>query len=313
MFPDYFDPAQTGQLWIERGAEVAAAVAARQRLAPVAAAACDTRRIAVVGIDCQVGFVTPGASLQVPGAVADMNRAIHFIYTHAAQITRLYFSLDTHYAYQIFHPAFWQDAQGQAPAPFSIITAADVRAGRWRAHTQPEQALAYCEALERDGRKQLIIWPYHTLLGGLSHALVPALQEAAMYHTLLRASPSCYVLKGEHPWTESYSVFEPEVKQLGATTLGAFNAELFQALLAYDRVYLFGEASSHCVPETVASLVRQMQIVAPDAVRRLYLLVDCMSPVPKIGAGPDFPAYAEATLAEFAAQGVQLVRSTDPL
>lgn len=310
MHPSYFDPAQTGHLWLERSAEVATAV--QQRQAAVPRAATDTQRIAVLGIDCQTGFVTPGASLQVPGAVGDMNRALDFIYTYAQRLTRLFFSLDTHYAFQIFHPAFWQDAAGQAPAPFTLISAADVRAGRWHAPTAPTQALAYCEALEREGRKQLVIWPYHTLLGGISHALVPAVQEAALYHALLRHSPTRYILKGEHPWTENYSALEPEVKTLGCTVVGDFDAALYTELLTYDRIYLFGEASSHCVPETVASLVRRMQRDAPEAVSRLYLLTDCMSPVPQLPGGPDFPALAEAALAEFAAQGVQLVTSAAP-
>ncbi len=312
MLPSYFDPDQTGQLWLERAATVAAAVRTHQQTAPVAPAADDGLRIAVLGIDCQTGFITPGASLQVPGAVADMNRALHFIYTHAGRLTRLFFSLDTHSAFQIFHPAFWQDASGQPPAPFTLISAAEVRAGRWQAPSAPARALAYCEALERTGRRQLVIWPYHTLLGGLSHALVPAVQEAALYHALLRHSPTRYILKGEHPWTENYSALEPEVKTVGDTPVGDFDAALYAELLGYDRIYIFGEASSHCVPETVASLVRRMQATAPEAIGRLYLLVDCMSPVPRLPGGPDFPALAEAALREFAAQGVHLVTSTNP-
>ena len=98
--------------------------------------------------------------------------------------------------------------------------------------------------LEAAGKYVLTIWPYHTLLGGVSHALVPALMEAAMFHALVRKRQTHFETKGTHAMTENYSVLSPEVRELGGQSVGAFNAPFFKMLMEYDRVYVFGQAKS---------------------------------------------------------------------
>ncbi|RMG79266.1 MAG: isochorismatase, partial [Chloroflexi bacterium] len=75
-------------------------------------------------------------------------------------------------------------------------------------------------------------------------------------------------------------------------------------------IYVAGQAKSHCVLETVASLVRHMGEDS-GTLSRIHLLTDCMSSVvhPEI----DFEAIANETFARFAEHGVQLVTSTDPI
>jgi hypothetical protein len=132
-FPSFYEPSQVASLYLERAGQVAdeAEVFAKtHRLAP---AADDTFRIAAFGIDVQVAFCTPGASLFVPGAVEDTTRTIEWLYRNLGQVTGLFFSLDTHRVFQIFHPAWWVDGEGRHPAPLTTITAAEVRRGRWKA------------------------------------------------------------------------------------------------------------------------------------------------------------------------------------
>ena len=114
-FPRFYDPAQVEGLQLERAGEVAqeaARYAAEHRLRP---ASEDTERTAVFGIDVQVAFCTPGASLFVPGAVEDTQRALGWLYRNLDRVTELVFSLDTHRAFQIFHPAWWVDRAGAHP------------------------------------------------------------------------------------------------------------------------------------------------------------------------------------------------------
>jgi nicotinamidase-related amidase len=316
--PRFHEDARAGQLQLERGAEVAEEArryAAEHRIRP---AREDQVRIAAFGIDVQVAFCTPGASLFVPGAVEDTQRALRFLYSHLDRITELVFSLDTHRAFQIFHPAWWQDAEGRPPAPLSVITAADVRAGRWRATRFPEESLAYCERLEASGRYVLTIWPYHALLGGLSHALVPAVYEASLFHALVRDTPTHFELKGEHPLTENYSVLSPEVTEVKGQKVGEFNTRLFDHLMSFDRVYVFGQAKSHCVLSTLQDLRRHIERTDRSRMGRIFILEDAMSPVPAPPLDPlppalDFPRVADAALREFRAAGMRVVRTTDAL
>src|SRR5216110_1696663 len=179
--PRFYDRASVGKLYLERAAEVADAAHRARATLGLGDARRDGERIAAFGIDCQVAFCLPGASLFVPGAVEDTTRTVEWLYRNLARITTLVLSLDTHSVHQIFHPAAWVDAEGRHPEPFTVISTDDVRRGRWIPALRPEGfadvralCLEYCEQLERSGRYVLTIWPYHALLGGTSHALVPS-------------------------------------------------------------------------------------------------------------------------------------------
>lgn len=312
--PPFFDPARVAELYPER-ITLVAEEAARRLARP---ASEDRRRVAAFGIDCQVSFCAPGGSLFVPGAPDDLRRALGWLYTNLDHVTTLVLSLDAHHVFQIFHPAWWRDAEGRPPAPFTPITAADVRAGRWRPVRAPEASLEYVERLEVAGRYTLTIWPYHCLLGSVGHALLPALAEYALFHSLVRDTSPVFAAKGSHPLTENYSVLSPEVKELQGERVGGFDEALYQALLQHDRVYVFGEASSHCVRFTLSDLLDRIRQDDPSLTSRVYILEDAMSPVPAPPLDPlppalDFPAQAKQALAGFQEAGMRVVRTSDPI
>lgn len=316
--PGFYHPDAVGTLYLERAALVADAAQAHARRHGIRPAAEDREKVCLFGVDAQVTFCLPGASLYVPGAVEDCRRAVEWLYRNLDRVTGLVFTLDTHTAFQVFHPPWWVDAEGKHPPPFTPISAADVLSGRWRPTREPERTLAYVQELERRGRYLLTVWPYHALQGGVSHALMPAVMEASLFHAHARRSPTHFEAKGQHPLTEHYSVFAPEVTELAGETLGAFNQRLLDALLAYDRVYIFGEAKSHCVLFSVRDILEHIRDVDPSLARRIYLLEDAMSPVapPPIEPLPDaldFPRLADQAMDAFARAGVHRVKTTDPL
>jgi nicotinamidase-related amidase len=316
--PRFYEDARAGQLYLERAGDIAQEArryAEKNRVRP---AREDRVRIAAFGIDVQVAFCTPGASLFVPGAVEDTQRTLHWLYTNLDRVTELVFSLDTHRAFQIFHPAWWQDFAGQPPPPLTVITAADIRTGRWSPTRYPEESLAYCERLEASGKYVLTIWPYHALLGGLSHSLVPAVYEASLFHALVRDTPTWFELKGEHPLTENYSVLSPEVTEVRGQKVGEFNTRLFEHLLSFDRVYVFGQAKSHCVMSTLLDLRQHIERTDRSKMGRIFILEDAMSPVPAPPLDPlppalDFPRVADATIRELQQAGMHVVRTTERL
>ncbi len=312
--PAFYDPTTNDKLWIER-VDVVTAAASRRPSTP---AKDDQLRICAFGVDCQVSFCTPGASLFVPGAVDDTTRTLDFLYRHFDRVSGLVFSLDTHTAFQVFHPAWWRDADGHHPAPMTTISHDDVVTGRWIARGDVNDALDYTKQLEADGRYVLTIWPFHGLVGGLSHALVPSLMEYALLHGLARDVPARFEQKGTHPLSENYSVLSPEVKSVNGTVVGAFNDALFEHLLSFDRIYVFGQASSHCVAATLRDLQQRLLERDPSALKKIYILEDCMSPVPApplspLPPGLDFPRHAAEALAAFRDAGMNVVRSTDPI
>ncbi len=303
--PDFYAPQHIGRLVAPNtAAAVSAGLAAG--LPP---AQQDTRRVLLLLVDPQIDFIHPDGALCVPGAVDDTRRTVEWIYRHAADITTIAASLDSHLPRQIFFSTWWRDPCGQPPAPFTPISAAEVDTGIWVPLYEPEWSRAYVHTLEENARKQLMIWPFHTLIGTPGHAITPALYEAIAYHAAARQSQPIFVPKGSLPQTEYYSLLEPEVK-VPDHPEGGLNTALLATLETYDLIYVAGQAKSHCVLETLGSVMRAYQ-QRPAEIAKWRVLTDCMSSVahPEI----DFEALAEATLARYAAQGLRLVRSTDPL
>eukprot|EP01034_Spumella_vulgaris_P012251 gene12251-15603_t len=68
-------------------------------------------------------------ALPVAGAHADMQRLAQFIRSQGDQLDAITVTLDSHQRFDIAHPGFWQTGTGADVAPFTPITAAQVRAG----------------------------------------------------------------------------------------------------------------------------------------------------------------------------------------
>jgi nicotinamidase-related amidase len=118
--------------------------------------------------------------------------------------------------------------------------------------------------------------------------------------------------------TENYSVLSPEVRDLGGKRVGTFNTELFDTLMTYDRVYVFGQAKSHCVLSTLLDLKERAQATSPALLDRIWILEDAMSPVPAPRIDPlppalDFPAVATRAFRELEKAGMHVVKTTDPV
>jgi nicotinamidase-related amidase len=329
--PGHFDPDRVGELWRVDYARLAPAARRWAREHAVRPAEEDELRLCLLLVDVQNTFCLPGFELFVAGrsgtgAVDDNRRLCRFIYRNLGAITEIRATLDTHAAFQIFHPAFWVDAAGEHPEPLTAIRVEDVESGRWRVNPLAAPNLDYDARAELDayarhyvrrlaaaGKYDLMIWPYHAILGGASHALVSAVHEAMFFHTIARSSQSRYEVKGNRPLTEHYSALRPEVTHdhRGVPIAGE-NPGFVETLLGYDRVAIAGQAKSHCLAWTIEDLLGGIRERDPELARKVYLLEDCTSPVVIPGA-VDFTAPADEAFARFAAAGMHVVRSTDPI
>jgi len=168
----------------------------------------------------------------------------------------------------------------------------------------------YAEELERKGKYALTIWPYHAMLGGIGHAIVPAVEEAIFFHSIARLDQPDFSIKGDKPFTENYSVVGPEVLTgpMGET-LGQRDTQFIQQLQNVDRMYIAGQAKSHCVAWTVADLLDDIQATNPELAKKVYLLEDCTSPVVVPGV-VDHTDAADEAYTRFATAGMKIVEST---
>ena len=87
-------------------------------------------------VDALTGQRTAPA-LPVPGAHADMQRLAQFIRQQGGHFDDITVTLDSHQRFDIAHPGFWQTGAGADVAPFTPITAAQVRAAGFTRATPP--------------------------------------------------------------------------------------------------------------------------------------------------------------------------------
>jgi nicotinamidase-related amidase len=321
--PEHYKRDRVDQVWRVPYGELAAAAPVWANGHGIGPAAADQERVCLVAIDVQNTFCIPGFELYVGGAtgrgaVEDTGRLCEFIYRNLGRITEIVPTMDTHQAMQIFHPVFWVDRDGKHPEPVAtMITLADVESGRWRVNPAmgnlealQNHALHYVGRLTALGKYPLTIWPYHSMLGGIGHALVSAFEQAAFFHGMVRSTQARIELKGDNPLTENYSVLRPEVLEGVDGAIATKNSALMEHLLAFDRVIIAGQAKSHCVAWTIADLLDEIEAVDPTLAQKVVLLDDCASPVVVPGV-VDFSDRAEEAYARFAAAGMKRVKSVD--
>lgn len=325
--PDFFDPAKVDQVWrvpYEERAKQAKDWALEHGLRP---ASPGERKTWLMLVDVQNTFCIPGFELYVggrsgTGAVDDNRRLCEFIYRNLGATTQITATMDTHQATQIFHAVFLVDENGEHPAPYTNVSAEDVRAGKWMFNpalaghfdisTQEgqERLKHYVNQLEGAEKYSLTIWPYHAMLGGIGHALVSSVEEALFFHSIVRLAPPHYEIKGDRSFTEHYSVIGPEVeKGPKGERLGEHNDKFIKMLKEVDRLVIAGQAKSHCVAWTIADLLSDLRQEDPALAQKIYLLEDCTSPV--VVPGADFTEQADAAFARFEEAGMHLVKSTE--
>ncbi|GKT21376.1 cysteine hydrolase [Acidovorax sp. SUPP3334] len=246
-------------------------------------------------------------TLPVAGAHADMQRLAAFIRRVGQGLDGVTVTLDSHQRYDVAHPTFWRRGDGGEVAPFTPITAAQVRAGAFvpRDGGAMARVLAYLDALEAQGRYTLMVWPVHCEIGSWGHGVHADVLAACGAWQAQRQRAVCNVFKGTNPWTEHYSAIEAEVPDADDPST-ALNTRLLHALGTADRLVIAGEAGSHCVRATAEHIVLHLPRLQPGwQASRVVLLTDCMSPV----AG--FEAQQQDFLDAMRAQGAQLARSDE--
>ena len=224
-------------------------------------------------IDMQNDFCQPTGSLYVPGAENDVERLCRFIGSNADSIDRIVLTQDNHHYLDISHPCFWTDHAGKHPAPFTVIMPEDVETDRWIPRMYPKRALQYLHALRDNDEYAHTVWPEHCIWGSEGAAIVAALMNViadwakqGKYHTVIS--------KGTNPLTEHFGAFRANVP-LPDCPETALNLPLINELKSFDRIWIAGEAKSHCVANTIRQLFDY-----PEIIKKLAILEDCMSHVP---------------------------------
>ena len=267
------------------------------------------RKTHLLTIDPQNDFCIakgPGGeagALVVPGAEADMNRLGAFITKNQRRLDEIHCTVDSHQVVHIAHPIFWVNSKGDHPAPFTLISNDDVKNGVWRAF-QPQfqaRAQAYSDALAKNARYPLVIWPVHCVIGSWGHSIVPVVQKALQEWETAKFNRVNFVAKGSNLFTEHYSGVQADVPD-DKDPSTKLNTNLIDALNEADEIVITGEALSHCVANTVTDIANNF---GDDNVKKFTLLEDTASNV------PGFEKLGRDFVAAMVKKGMRVTTTTD--
>lgn len=259
----------------------------------------DTKILLLI-IDMQNDFCSPKGSLHVKGAEKDVSRLAKFIVKNEDAINHIIFTQDYHNVVDISHPVFWEDKHGNPPPPFTEIRLKKVLGGIWRPRFQKEKAIDYIRKLENQGEFPHTIWPEHCIIGSDGAAFAEEILEPVK-DWARKGKNYDVVIKGTHPLTEHFGALKANVPVAGCPETH-LNTELVNKLMHSGKIYIAGEAKSHCV----ATTIKQMLHIGGLA-RKINIIEDCMSDVTgfeKIAV----PIYEKAR-----SEGAKFVLSTDML
>lgn len=262
------------------------------------------KNIHLVLIDPQRDFCLPDGALYVQGANEDMGRLASTIRRLGNKISDIHITLDSHQYVHIAHPVFWKDKQGKHPNPFTLITVADVENGTWRAAKPSLQtyAIKYVKSLEKNKRYVLCIWPPHCIIGTPGQALHPEIETAVREWSEKNFGYADFVTKGSNILTEHYSAVQADVPDADDPST-QLNTRFIETVNQADIVLFAGEASSHCVANTMTDMVNYF---ADDSlVKKIVYLKDASSPV------PGFEKMEVDFINEMTGRGMQLMTAKE--
>lgn len=245
--------------------------------------------------------VASGA-LYVTGADRDMDRLAKMIAANPKRIKRIIVTLDSHNPIHIAHPVFIVDSNGNHPAPYTLITNADVKSGKWRGNN-PEFTkilLDYTEKLESTGKLVLCVWPPHCLIGTVGHTVYAPLAAELQDWVNFKGKNVDYFTKGSNPYTEHYGAAKAEVERDDDIST-KLNSHLVQLLLntGDEDILIAGEALSHCVATTIRQVANEFAKHSPDLIKKFVLLTDACSNV--VG----FESFGNDFISEMTVKGLR--------
>lgn len=260
-------------------------------------------------IDPQNDFCNPKGSLYVgdpenleTGAYADMDRLSNFILKNVDKINKITVTYDTHYNYDIAHPMFWTNSNGEHPKPVdTVISVQDVQNSIWTP-VNPEETdwvLAYLSRLATTNRYAHRIWPPHCLQGTWGNNVDSRLMEAISVWEKVHKTNHEALRKGENPLVEHFSIVRAEVVDPNDIRGTGLNHAYVDSVAGAGKLVIAGEALDFCVASSVRDTLAHF---GAEFGKRMALLLDCTSAV----LPPD--VLADGFVAECDEAGIELVR-----
>lgn len=233
-------------------------------------------------------------TLPVPGSTGDAERIAAFLESEIGNSAQnLFVSLDKHIKEDISHFVYWRliDEKHRTnasphPMPYTPIRLSDLEDG-YVTTTDPtkhEHALQYLKSLEEKGLEHWV-FPLHCIGGTEGYEIFPVIRTAIDNWVSDKEEGRLHIFdKGENPDYEFFSPFSAEVVDKSVPETG-LNAGLVSQILDCDKLYIFGEALSHCVMAGAEDIVSYVEFIsdneheARETLSKISVISNMSSPV----------------------------------
>lgn len=254
----------------------------------------------LVIVDPQNDFCDSNGALFIPNADKDCIKISNFIKNNLEKLDSIHISMDSHSCYHIAHPYFWKNKDGEHPKPYTIIRLEDFKNKKWIPYKEElqEKAERYITGLNKRDCYELIIWPLHCLTASWGSCIQKKIFEVSHLWEISSGEDVNYIVKGLNQTTDHYSIVQAEVPDPSDDSTKV-NMKFIESLKSSDRIFIAGEALSHCVSNTIRDLSTYIPM------NRITLLIDCTSNV------EGFEEYGDCFLEEYSFNGLNLAVSTE--
>lgn len=259
--------------------------------------------------------------LCVKGAWEDMGRVSKMIDRLGDKIDEIDVTLDSHHLLHISHPIWWRNlATGQQPAPFTIlreennniigsifVNGAMQDVGEFTTYRPSylKKSIDYLKALKKANRYPHCIWPPHCLIGTVGHAIVAPLADAIFDWETKNFASANKITKGSNHFVEHFSALQAEVVDPSDPST-QLNTDFLDSIAESDEILLCGEASSHCLANTVYDMYKGFKD-GNEFIKKAVLLKDGTSPV------PGFEKFEEDFIKDMTNKGMRVTTTKDYL
>lgn len=262
-------------------------------------------------VDAQEQQKIHDGELCVPGAWDDMERVAQMISRLGNKLDDIHITLDSHHQLHIAHPMWWKDASGATPPPFTALSeqSGTIKGSDGKEYTtyRPsflKRSIEYLKALSDGKRYPHVIWPPHCLIGTPGHNIVTPVLNYILQWEQDTFGATDIVTKGSNYFVEHFSAVRAEVVDPQDPTT-QLNTSFVNTVMEADEILLSGEASSHCLANTVRDMANEF---ADDSfIKKCVLLTDGTSPV------PTFEQYEHQFIQEMTSRGMKTTTTVDYL
>ena len=262
-------------------------------------------------VDAQEQQVIHDGELCVPGAWEDMECVAQMISRLGKKLDDIHITLDSHHQLHIAHPIWWKDSGGTSPVPFTALSeqSGTIQGSDGKEYTtyRPsflKRTLEYLKALSDGKRYPHVIWPPHCLIGTPGHNIVTPLLTVVLQWERDVFGAADIVTKGSNYFVEHFSAVRAEVIDPQDPTT-QLNTAFVNTVMEADEILLSGEASSHCLANTVRDMANEF---ADDSfIKKCVLLTDGTSAV------PTFENYEQQFIQEMTSRGMKTTTTVDYL